>query len=69
MQGRVFTLRELKKAIISSCKGYLNDFYRTCWNMNLEDIIEAVELVSELQNDVESRYSDTEDFYDALGVK
>ncbi len=51
LQGRLFTLGELKRAVIASCKGYLSEFYTSCWSLDLWEIIEAIEIVAELQDD------------------
>lgn len=61
LQGRLFSLSELKRSVIASCKGYINEFYTSCWGLYLWEIIEAVELVADLQDTSEDR-----DFFEGL---
>lgn len=48
LQGRFFSLNDLKKAIVQSCQGYLNGFYVQCWDLDLWELVEAIELVAEV---------------------
>ena len=68
LYGRSFTAVELKKAVISACKGYLNDFYINCWSLPLWEIIEAIELVAESQEEAEAANATDIDVFDKLGL-
>jgi hypothetical protein len=47
IQGRRFSLRDLKKAVVQASGGWLNGFYLNCWELTVSEILEAVELVAE----------------------
>lgn len=40
-----------------------------CWSMPLEDLIEAIEIVTELQQDIAKAGSSEQDIFEALGLE
>lgn len=50
--GRQFTLSELRRAVIASCGGTLNQYVALYEEMYLEDVIEDIEIVSDLNQSV-----------------
>ncbi len=49
IEGRAFTLYELKKALVLCCGGNLTPMYTQIDRMCIWEIIEAIELVAELK--------------------
>lgn len=66
LEGRGFTLKTLKKSIIACCKSSLSSFYINCWDLDLWELIEAIELVTELAE--EKQPNQEVDIFEALGV-
>ena len=48
IEGRGFTLYELKRSLIGACGGKLNDVYLSFRERPVWEAIEAIEIVSEL---------------------
>lgn len=49
--GRGFTYTELLSSVVSASGGYIKSFYLALGEMEVEDIIEAIEVVAALQED------------------
>lgn len=49
MEGRSFTLYELKKAAIAVSGGYVTSWYTQIEDMYVWEILEAIEIVTEIQ--------------------
>lgn len=50
--GRQFTIPQLRKAVIASCGGQLNNYVAMVDEMYLEDVIEDIELVADINQPV-----------------
>lgn len=53
LEGRSFTLKQLKKSCIAASGGYYTGLITTYLDMYLWEVIEAIELVSELHQPVD----------------
>jgi hypothetical protein len=51
MVGRVFTLYDLKRALIASSGGQLESFYHHAWDWPLWELVEAIEIVQDINKD------------------
>ena len=54
--------------MIASCKGYLSEFYLSCWKMPLWELIEAIELVTEAQEEAQAADAAEVDIFESLGL-
>lgn len=54
LSGRSFTLEDLKRSIILSSGGKLTDLYLSIWDLDLWEIIEAIEIVTEVSRTEDS---------------
>lgn len=54
LAGRSFTLADLKKSIIMAAGGKLTDVYLSIWSMDLWEIVEAIEIVTEVHRKEDS---------------
>lgn len=63
VEGRAFTLYELKKAAIAVSGGYINSWYTQLDDMHVWEVLEAIEIVTELRLD--QAPSDEMDIFDA----
>ena len=63
LEGRAFTLYELKKAAIAVSGGYVSSWYVQIDNMYVWEVLEAIEIVTELKE--RSAPSDEVDIFDA----
>lgn len=48
VEGRGFTLYDLKRSLLAACGGYANAFYASAWDLWVWEIIEVIELAGEL---------------------
>ena len=49
VEGRGFSLRELKRALVAASGARLTEFYVVCWDLEVWELLEAIELVSDLR--------------------
>ena len=54
LAGRAFTMTDLKRSIILASGGKLTDLYVSIWNLDLWEIIEAIELVTDINKTEDS---------------
>lgn len=66
MEGRSFTLYDLKKAAIAVSGGYVTSWYTQLEEMYVWEILEAIEIVTELN--VTHAERDEVDIFEAHGV-
>lgn len=62
LAGRSFTLADLKKSVIMAAGGKLTEVYLSIWSMDLWEIIESIEIVTE----VNRREDSSSRLWDAL---
>ena len=54
LAGRAFTMTDLKRSIILASGGKLTDLYVNIWDLDLWEIIEAIELVTDINKTEDS---------------
>lgn len=54
LAGRAFTLSDLKRSLIMASGGKLTDLYVSIWELDLWEIIEAIEMVTEVNKTADS---------------
>lgn len=54
LAGRAFTLSDLKRSIVMASGGKLTDLYVSIWGLDLWEIIEAIEIVTEVNKTADS---------------
>lgn len=54
LAGRAFTMADLKRSIILASGGKLTDLYISIWDLDIWEIIEAIELVTDINKTEDS---------------
>ena len=50
LEGRGFTLWDLKRSLLAACGGYITPAYLEVWSLEIWEILEAIEIVCELND-------------------
>lgn len=66
VQGRSFTLYQLKQCVIAACGGVLNGFYTSYDDMAIWEVIEAIEATQELNSDSDVSQDETGDWLESM---